>query len=144
VVAAAQPPAQAQEGEAVERAFRDAVALWAGERFDTLWEQADAATRMLIRKDRFEFEMRDRALRPACCFRQVQELRVTFHTPEAALVRATMGFDSRTRGGTFDATLTFYLLKEEGQWRVAARDFLRVPGEAPHRSPIPREGPRGR
>ena len=86
-----------------------------------------------VSMDDFVFKMRARALRPTCCFRQIQGLTVTFQTPEAALVKVKMGFDSRTRGTTFDTTLTFYLRKEEGEWRVAVRDFLRMPDETLHR-----------
>ncbi len=125
--------AQAPETDVIESAFREAVSLWASERFETLWERADAATRKSIPKEQFVFKMRDRTLRPACCFRQVQELAVTFQTPEDALVKAKMGFDSRTRGTTFDTTLTFFLRKEEGEWRVAVSDFLRLPDESLHR-----------
>ncbi len=127
--------AQLQTGEtaAVESAFREAVSLWASERFEALWERGDAATRERISKEQFVFKMRDRALRPACCFRQVQDPMVTFQTPEAAFVNAKMGFDSRTRGTTFDTALTFYLRKEEGEWRVAVGDFLHLPDETLHR-----------
>ncbi len=124
---------QAEETAAIEGAFRGAVSLWAGERFEALWERGDAATRERISMEQFVFRMRDRALKPACCFRQVQELTVTFQTLEGASVRAKMGFDSRTRGTTFDTTLTFHLRKEEGEWRVAVGDFLHLPDETLHR-----------
>ena len=124
---------RAGETEAIEGAFREAVSLWAGERFETLWEGADAATRRSVSREQFVFRMRDRALTPACCFRQVQELTVTFQTLDAALVRAKMGFDSRTRGTTLDATLSFSLRREEGEWRVVASDFLGLPDETLHR-----------
>ena len=117
----------------IKDAFREAVSLWASERFETLWEQADAVTRQGVSKEQFIFKMRDRALRPACCFRQVQELTVTVQATESAFVKAKMGFDSRTRGTTFDTTLIFALRKEEGEWRVATRDFLRLPDETSHR-----------
>ena len=135
---------QAGETVAIESAFREAVSLWAGERFETLWERADTATQRGVSKEQFVFKMRDRALRPACCFRQVQELTVTFQTLEGASVRAKMGFDSRTRGTTLDATLTFSILKEEGEWRVVARDILGLPDETLHRLFLkpPRVAPR--
>jgi len=117
----------------IEGAFREAVSLWASERFESLWERADAATRKSIPQEQFVFTLRQRALRPACCFRQIQELAVTILTPEDAIVKAKMGFDSKTRGTTLDTTLTFSLRKEEGGWRVVARDFLRLPDETLHR-----------
>ncbi|MFN3477567.1 MAG: hypothetical protein ACK4Z6_08490 [Candidatus Methylomirabilales bacterium] len=135
------PAVQAAEAEAIEGAFREAVSLWASERFETLWERGDARTREMISKEEFVFRMRDRALRPACCFRQVQELTVKFQTPQDAFVEAKMGFDSRTRGTTLDTILTFYLRKEEGEWRVAVRDFLRLPDETLHRFFLPRADP---
>ncbi len=126
-------PLEAAEAAAIERTFREAVSLWASERFETLWERGDAATRQMVSKAEFIFKMRDRALRPACCFRQVQELTVKFPAPQDVFVEVKMGFDSRTRGTSFDTTLTFYLRKEEGEWRVAVRDFLRLPDETLHR-----------
>lgn len=133
VLAGGEQAVQAAEAEAIERAFREAVSLWASERFEALWERGDTLTREMVSKEEFVFRMRDRALRPACCFRQVQELTVKFQTPQDAFVKAKMGFDSRTRGTTFDTILTFYLRKEEGEWRVAVRDFLRLPDETLHR-----------
>lgn len=130
---AAWPHLQAAETEAIESAFREAVALWASERFEALWEGADAFTRQSISKEQFVFQMRDRALRPACCFRQIQDLKATLLTPVDALVTTKMGFDSKTRGTTLDTTLTFALRKEEGAWRVVVRDFLRLPDETLHR-----------
>lgn len=124
---------QATETAAIESAFREAVSLWASERFEALWDEGDVATRQSIPKEQFVFKMRGRALRPACCFRQIQDLKTTRLTPVDALVTAKMGFDSRTRGTTFDTTLTFALRKEEGVWRVAVRDFLRLPDETLHR-----------
>jgi hypothetical protein len=64
---------------------------------------------------------------------------VTVHlrSSEEALVEAKMGFDSRTRGTSFDQTLTFYLRWEEGRWRVALEDFLFKPDETLHRIFLP-------
>jgi hypothetical protein len=123
----------ATESAAIESAFREAVSLWASERFESLWERGDSASRRSFSKEQFVFKMRDRALKPACCFRQVQELTVTLRTPEDAFVRGKMGFDSRSRGTTFDTTLSFSLRKEEGEWRVAIGDFLHLPDESLHR-----------
>ncbi len=118
---------------AVEAAFKGAVRLWADERFEALWEQGLLRSRYLFPKEAFISKMRDRAVKPACCWRQVQE--VTVHLPSSgeALVEAKMGFDSRTRGTSFDQTLTFYLRWEEGTWRVALEDFLFKPDETLHR-----------
>ncbi len=129
------------EIEGIESAFREAVSLWAAERFETLWERADAGTRQVLSKEQFVFRMRERPLRPACCFRQVQGLTVTVQTPDDAVIHATMGFDSRTRGNTFDVALAFSLRKEEGEWRVAARDFLRLPDDTLHRLFLAPPGP---
>ena len=58
---------------------------------------------------------------------------MTILNPEDAFVKAKMDFDSRTRGTTFDTTVTFPFRKEEGEWRVGARDFLHLPDETLHR-----------
>lgn len=117
----------------VEGAFREAVRLWADERFEALWGQGLLQSRYLFPKEEFIFKMRDRALRPACCWRQVQEVTVHLRSAGDALIEAKMGFDSRTRRNSFDQTLTFYLRWEEGEWRVALEDFLFKPDETLHR-----------
>jgi hypothetical protein len=128
------------EAQAVERAFRETVELWATERFETLWERGDRFSRQAIPKEMFLFRMRDRALQPACCFRQIQEVKVSVLSSQDASVATTMGFDSKTRGNSFDAVLTFYLRKEEGEWRVTLEEFLSKPDETLHRlfQPFPK------
>jgi len=129
-------PALSSEQEsaaAVEAAFKGVVRLWADERFEALWEQGLLRSRYLFPKEEFIFKMRDRALRPACCWRQVQEVTVHLRSAGDALIEAKMGFDSRTRRNSFDQTLTFYLRWEEGEWRVALEDFLFKPDETLHR-----------
>lgn len=107
--------------------------MWADERFEALWEQGLLRSRYLFPKEEFILKMRGRAVKPACCWRQVQEVTVHLRSSEEALVEAKMGFDSRTRGTSFDQTLTFYLRWEEGKWRVALEDFLFKPDETLHR-----------
>ncbi|MBI3989263.1 MAG: hypothetical protein HY347_06560 [candidate division NC10 bacterium] len=121
----------------VESAFKEAVRLWADERFETLWEQGLLRSRYLFPKEEFIFKMRNRALRPACCWRQVQEVTVHLRSAGDALIEAKMGFDSRSRGNSFDTTLTFYLRWEEGEWRAALEDFLFKPDETLHRIFLP-------
>lgn len=124
---------EAVSAAAVEAAFKEAVRLWADERYEALWEQGLLRSRSLFPKEEFIFRMRDRALRPACCWRQVQEVTVHLRSSGDALIEAKMGFDSRTRGNSFDQTMTFYLRREEGVWRVALEDFLLKPDESLHR-----------
>jgi len=131
------PSEQESLPAAVEAAFKEAVRLWADERFEALWEQGLLRSRYLFPKEAFILRMRDRAVKPACCWRQVQEVTVHLRSSEEALVEAKMGFDSRTRGTSFDQTLTFYLRWEEGRWRVALEDFLFKPDETLHRIFLP-------
>jgi hypothetical protein len=67
-------------------------------------------------------------------------LTVRVFSSQDASVATTMGFDSKTRGNSFDAVLTFYLRKEEGEWRVTLEEFLSKPDETLHRlfQPFPK------
>ena len=75
--------------------------------------------------------MRHRVLKPTCCWGQLRTVQVHLETTEEALVEAQVGGDVKTLGTTEVRSITVYLRREEGVWRVALEDFLTSPGEGP-------------
>lgn len=115
----------------VETALRQAIRLWANERFEALWDQGLLESRYRISRETFARAMRHRAVRPACCWEQIRSLSVRPLSEAEALVETQMGFRLRTLGTTERRTLLFYLRQEEGRWRVALEDFLTKPEVGP-------------
>src|SRR5438128_9775404 len=68
------PPISSQPTEAwmVEAAFRQAVQLWADERFDALWEHGLLASRYRVSREAFARWMRHRVVKPTCCWGQIR------------------------------------------------------------------------
>ncbi len=125
---AASPPATRQsEAWPVEAAFRQAIELWADEQFDALWERGLLASRYRVSREAFARWMRQRVVKPTCCWGQIRGVRVHLPAAEDALVEAQVGFDVKTLGTTVVRSLLVYLRWEEGEWRVTLEDLLTKP-----------------
>jgi hypothetical protein len=111
----------------VEAAFREAVQLWADERFDALWEHGLLASRYLVSREMFARWMRHRVIKPTCCWGRLSTVRVHLQTAEEALVEAQVGVDVKTLGTTVVRSMLVHLRREDGEWRVALEDFLTKP-----------------
>jgi hypothetical protein len=129
--AASPTPSRPTEAWPVEAAFREAFQLWADERFDALWERGTLTSRYRISREAFVRGMRHRVLKPTCCWGQLRTVQVHLETTEEALVEAQVGVDVKTLGTIEVRSMTVYLRREEGVWRVALEDFLTSPGEGP-------------
>ena len=129
--AASPAPSRSAEVWAVETAFREAFQLWANERFEALWERGMLASRYRVSREEFVRGMRHRVVKPTCCWGQLRSVQVDLLTAEEALVEAQVGVDVKTLGTTEVRSMTVYLRREEGVWRVASEDFLTSPGEGP-------------
>jgi hypothetical protein len=127
--AAAPPPSQPTEVWPVEAACREAFQLWADERFDALWERGLLASRYRVSREAFVRGMRHRVIQPACCWGQLRAVRV-HHATDEALVEAQVGVDVKTLGTTVVRSMSVYLRREEGVWRVTLEDFLNKPEDA--------------
>jgi hypothetical protein len=125
--AASPPPSQAAEVWPVEAAFREAVQLWADERFEILWARGMLASRYRVSREAFVRGMRHRVVKPTCCWGQLRNVQVHLQTAEEALVEAQIGVDVKTLGTTVVRSLLVYLRREEGMWRIALEDFLTRP-----------------
>ena len=131
--AASSLPSRSAELWAVEATFREAFQLWVNERFEALWERGLLASRYRVSREAFVGGMRHRVLKPTCCWGQLRSVQVHLQTTEEALVEAQVGVDVKTLGTTEVRSMTVYLRREEGVWRVALEDFLTSPGEGPFR-----------
>lgn len=116
---------------AVDAAFREAFQLWVNERFEALWERGLLTSRYRVSREAFVSGMRHRVLKPTCCWGQLRSVQVHLQTTEEALVEAQVGVDVKTLGTTEVRSMTVYVRREEGVWRVALEDFLTSPGEGP-------------
>jgi hypothetical protein len=129
---AASPPAsQPAEAWPVEVAFRQAIQLWADERFEALWEQGLLASRYRVSREAFVRGMRHRVVKPTCCWGQLRTVQVHLRTAEEAVVEAQVGVDVKTLATTAVRSMLVYLRREEGAWRVALEDFLTKPEGGP-------------
>jgi hypothetical protein len=125
---AASPPASSSaEVWAVEMAFREAVQLWADERFEALWERGLWASRYRISREVFVRGMRHRVVKPTCYWDQVHAVQVYLHTTDEAMIEAQVGIDVKTLGTTVVRSMLVSLRREEGVWRVTLEDFLTRP-----------------
>jgi hypothetical protein len=129
--AASPPPSRSAEVWAVEAAFREAIQLWADERFESLWEQGLLASRYRVSREAFVRGMRHRVVKPTCCWGQLRTVQVQLQTAEEAIVEAQVGVDVKTLGTTVVQGMLVYLQREEGVWRVALEDFLTKPEGGP-------------
>jgi hypothetical protein len=128
---AASPPASSSaEVWAVEMAFREAVQLWADERFEALWERGLWASRYRISREVFVRGMRHRVVKPTCCWDQIHAVRVHPQATDEAFVEAQVGIEVKTLGTTVRRRMIVYLRQEEGVWRVTLEDFLTKPEDA--------------
>jgi hypothetical protein len=123
--AASLPAPRATDVWQVETAFRQAMQLWAGERFDALWERGTLGSRYRVSRAAFVRAMRHRVVKPACCWGQLRAVRVHLQGAAQAVVEAEV--DVKTLGTTAVRSLLVYLQREEGVWRVALEDLLTKP-----------------
>jgi hypothetical protein len=114
----------------VEVAFREALQLWADERFEALWGRRLRASRYRISREAFARGMRHRVVKPTCRWDQIHSVRVHLQATDEALVEAQVGVDVKTLGTTVRRSMIVYLRQEEGVWRVTLEDFLTKPEDA--------------
>jgi hypothetical protein len=93
--AASPSPSRPTEVWPVETAFREAVQLWANERFEALWERGLRASRYRVSWEAFVRGMRHRVVKPTCCWDRIHAVRVHLHATDEAFVEAQIGSTER-------------------------------------------------
>ncbi len=107
-----------------ERGFREIVELWHSRKYDELYERTLANGKQ-TRKG-FADRLAAASFTPACCWKQVQDVRVTVKNDDAVVVRAKIGLDGP--GDTESRTGSFKLRREEGIWCISRGDILSLAG----------------
>src|SRR5688572_23074781 len=69
-------PPRLTDASPVEVIFREAIQLWADERFEALWARGLLASRYRVPQEAFVRGMRHRVVTPTCCWGQLRAVRV--------------------------------------------------------------------
>jgi len=120
LAAALTPQEVAQQAEA---ALRSAMQAWAYEEYWRLWDMGSRASRAALSREEFTDRMRRGNTRPAAG-RQVEDLAVSFSSPDSALLDVRFGLEDRRRPWTESTGRPFLLLFEDGGWKVSLWDFV--------------------
>ena len=116
-------PADELKAEA-ERGFGEILDLWHNSRYDDLYEKTLSSGRQ-TRKG-FAARLAGAPYKPACCWRMVQDVKVTVKNDANVVVHAKIGLDGVGEPGY--VTRSFKLRKEEGVWRISRADILSLAG----------------
>jgi len=108
------------------RGFEEILGLWRDGRYGDVYERTIVGGK--LSKEEFVGRLAAAPLRPACCWEQLQDVKVTVKGEGAVLMRAKLGFDGR--GATTFRTRAFKLVKEEGVWQISQAEILSLTGTA--------------
>jgi hypothetical protein len=107
----------------VETAFRAAMEMWAYREYWRLWEVSTSESRFAMTQTDFAAQMERGRTRPATG-RQVEDLKISPTSPEAALITARLGLEDSGTGTIRSVVRTFLLYYQDGRWRPQLPDFL--------------------
>ena len=107
-----------------ERGFAEILELWHNKKFDDLYEKTLSSGKQ-TRKG-FTGKLSATPLRPACCWKQMQDVKVTVKNDDNVVIRAKIGMEGI--GDTEYKTGAFKLRKEDGVWRISRSDLLSLAG----------------
>lgn len=107
-----------------ERGFCEIFELWHAKKYDDLYEKTLASGKQT--KKAFAGRLAAAPLSPACCWKQVQDVRVTVKNDDNTIVRAKIGLEGP--GDTEYQTRSFKLRREDGVWRISRSDILSLAG----------------
>jgi len=140
--AAEQYPSPEMVKAEAEQGFIDILSLWRDRHYEQLYNRVIPDSRYT--RDNFVELMEYTSRRPACCWEQLQELTARYTDERHVTITARLGLEAEGIGTRF-VTSSFYLVKEEGVWKLPARDIItlsepnwqRIPNRWPVRSPNP-------
>jgi hypothetical protein len=107
-----------------ERGLGEILELWHNKKFDDLYERTLAGGKQT--RKAFVGRLAAAPHRPACCWQQMQDVKVTVKNDDNVVIRAKIGLE-----GVGDAeyrTGSFKLRKEDGIWRISRSDILSLAG----------------
>ena len=107
-----------------ERGFAEIIELWHTGKFDELYGKTLSSGKQT--KKSFIGRLAAAPHRPACCWKQLQDVAVTVKNDDNVVVRAKIGLEGI--GDTEYRTGSFKLRREAGVWRISRSDILSLSG----------------
>lgn len=107
-----------------ERGFVEIIALWYSKNYDGLYDRT--ISRSSMTRKAFAGRLASAPFKPACCWKQVQDVRVTAKNDENVTVHAKIGLEGR--GDTQYRVMSFKVRKVNGVWRISRSDILSLSG----------------
>lgn len=117
--------AETPSASSQEQALSATLDLWREGRYEQLFDQLSRRGRSS--REQFVKRMRDTTIRPACCWRKLENFRVLSQKKGAATVYATVGLEGAP-GHDASSTREFTLLHEEGDWKMQLNDLYALAG----------------
>jgi len=107
-----------------ERGLGEILELWHNKKFDDLYEKTVSSGKQT--KKSFAGRLSAAPFRPACCWQQMQDVKVTVKNDDYVVIRAKIGLigagDDEYRTGAFK------LRRVDGVWRISRSDILSLAG----------------
>ena len=107
-----------------ERGLGEILELWHNKKFDDLYEKTLSSGKQT--KKSFAGRLSAAPFRPACCWQQMQDVKVTVKNDDYVVIRAKIGLNGA--GDTEYRTRSFKLRREGGVWRISRSDILSLAG----------------
>ncbi len=127
------PPSEEEKNEMIasaRSAFMEMVTLWKDEKFAGLYEYGTLRSQQRLSREEFEERMRKAKKRLECCWATVQDVQGVYRSKTEVHIKAKMGYrpsgtlssrrrnDSQISENPSFAHETFYLIYQDGRWRV--------------------------
>ena len=107
-----------------ERGFVEIIALWHDKNYDGLYDRT--ISRGSMTRKAFAGRLATAPFKPACCWQQVQDIRVTVKNDNTVTVRAKIGIEGG--GDTRYRVMSFKVRNVGGVWRISRTDILSLAG----------------
>lgn len=118
--------ADPQLAEEIRRQLATTLELWRSGDYGALYDRTSDTGRES--REGFARKLAGAARHPACCWEQLQEVRVTVRSPDTATLQGRFGLEGGPAATEF-STRSLRLVLEDGIWKVARADILALAGE---------------
>ena len=107
-----------------QQAMAETFDLWRDGKYEQQFERL--AHRGKTSKEQFVTKMRAITVRPACCWRMMEDFRILSEKSREAVVYAKVGLEGA--GAVESSTREFKLTFEEGIWKIKMNDIFDLAG----------------
>ena len=119
-------PASAETSPALlEQSMSDILDLWRDGRYEQMY--GHLSRRGKTSKEQFIKKMQDTSIRPACCFKKLENFKVLNEKRTEATVYAKVGLEGPS-GTAESSTREFKLTHEENLWKMQLSDVISISG----------------